>query len=93
MAGPNQSDVIAELSLAVLDLYRSSGLLRQRIGFGDDGLGLLAKFSGQTVEAVQAQLAGDVEPMPGQALALARAVRLLGAARAGVLAESNGAHR
>jgi len=78
MAGPNQSDQLAELSLALLDIYRACGLVRQRVGWGADGLGRLARESGQTIAQVQAQLSGDAAPMPGQALALVRALRLAG---------------
>jgi hypothetical protein len=83
MAGPNQSDQLAELSLALLDLYRSSGLVRQRLGFDnwDDvggNLGRLAKQAGATPEMAQAWLDGTETPMAGQALALCRALRLAG---------------
>lgn len=88
MAGTNQSDAIAELALCVLDLYKATGVARQRVGFGADGLGRLARFSGQTEEAVAANLAGDVEPMAGQAVALDRAIRKAGEAAAAL----NGKH-
>jgi hypothetical protein len=80
VAGPNQSDQLAECHLALLDLYRASGLARQRVGFDGAGLARMAKYSGQTEDAVTAQLSGEAEPMPGQALALVRALRLAGAA-------------
>jgi hypothetical protein len=78
VAGLNQSDLIAELALGLLDVYTSSGLARQRVGFAGDGMGRLARFSGQTEEAVAAQLDGSVPPTSGQAVALIRALRLAG---------------
>jgi hypothetical protein len=89
MAGPNLSDQSAEDALALLDLYRSTGLVRQRVGWAGDGVGKLAKLSGQTAEAVTAQLDGSVPPTPGQARALVRALRMAGDEGA-ALAASNG---
>ena len=89
MAGPNQSDQLAELSLAMLDLYRSSGVMKQRVGWDRDGVGKLARLSGQTSAQVQEQIAGHTVPMPGQALALVRALRLAGD-RAAAAAAMNG---
>ena len=70
------SDQSGEQSLALLDLYRS-GLARQRVGWGPDGIGKLAKACGSTAAEVQEWIAPDGPwPMPGQALALVRALRL-----------------
>jgi hypothetical protein len=88
MAGPNQGDMLGELCLAMLDVYRASGLVRQRIGWDGDGLGKLARLSGQTEQQVQDQLDGLAEPLPGQALALVRALRQCAVSPVGVT--SNG---
>lgn len=88
MATESASDAIAELSLQLLDLYRATGLVRQRIGFdglvgwSGNGMGVLAKLSGQPAEAIEPQLSGVTPPTPGQARALCRALRLRGEAQA-----------
>jgi hypothetical protein len=78
VAGPNQSDQLAELSLALLDVYKATGLVRQRVGWFGDGLGRIAKQAGTDAETVQAWLTGELQPLPGQALAIVRALRLAG---------------
>ena len=82
MAGPNQSDQIAELSMCMLDLYQAAGLVRNRIGWAGDGLGKLARFSRAAEKQVQAQLNGEMTAAawpgsgPGAGCAAARGAAL-----------------
>lgn len=79
MAGANGTTTgerVDELAAGLLDVYVSSGLARQRVGFMGDGFGELAKLTGTTEADVQAMLTDPSLATPGRAVALIRALRM-----------------